>query len=257
MSNITQEKKVVDGNKEEYYRLLLQEVKRLARIPSVRELDTYKQLSRFFLFKHHDWREEFNKFLNQDIRRVLKPAYKKVFKDFTEIEFWFALLSDPNYNNNNRSVLLEDWFKWKIENGTAYTSERAKEGLARLFSTYEREVQTEVIETINRDAYLLKLFKGNEALYDKFFEQCKGKKGVGILIELSAVIIALECEDNYYGYLLTTSGNLATLHTELSKHFHLAKYPTFAKSLTSYKELPKGRKEKINVAKKEYQKILS
>lgn len=28
MSNITQEKKVVDGNKEEYYRSLLQEVKR-------------------------------------------------------------------------------------------------------------------------------------------------------------------------------------------------------------------------------------
>ena len=46
MSNITQEKKVVDGNKEEYYRSLLQEVKRLARISSVRELDTYKQLSR-------------------------------------------------------------------------------------------------------------------------------------------------------------------------------------------------------------------
>lgn len=134
--------------------------------------------------------------------------------------------------------------------------QEAKEYLEWVRNTY-LQLQTEVIETINRDAYLLKLFKGNEALYDKFLEQCKGKKGVGILIELSAVIIALECEDNYYGYLLTTSGNLATLHTELSKHFHLAKYPTFAKSLTSYKELPKGRKEKINVAKKEYQKILS
>lgn len=131
--------------------------------------------------------------------------------------------------------------------------QEAKEYLEWVRNTY-LQLQTEVIETINRDAYLLKLFKGNEALYDKFLEQCKGKKGVGILIELSAVIIALECEDNYYGYLLTTSGNLATLHTELSKHFHLAKYPTFAKSLTSYKELPKGRKEKINVAKKNIKK---
>lgn len=255
----------VDDSKEECYRYLLQEVKRLARFDLIRKMDTYKQLSRYFLYKHHDWREEFNKFLNQGsnkvlcqtVKGILNPAYKRVFKDFTETEFWFALLGDPNYRKDNRDILLEDWFKWEIENGTGYTSERAKESLARLFSIYEREKQTETKETIERDDYLLNLFQKNEAIYDKFFERCEGKEKINIVIELIAVAIAIKSEDEYTAYLLERGKNLITLHEELSKHFVLAGYASFAKAISEYKSIPKERQYKINNAKKEYQKLLS
>ena len=251
-------------NKEKHYRVLLQMVEELSRFHLIRKMDTYKQLSHYFLYKHHDWREEFNKFLNSNILRSANPALKKVFIDFTETEFWWALLTDPQYNKNNRHTLLEDWWKWEINNGTGYTSERAKESLERLYSIYEKEkqaenekkLQEEATQTIDRDTYLLNLFDKDEAIYDKFFERCEGKIKINIVIELTAATIAITNENKYLSHLLERGKDLVTLHNKLSKHFVLASYASFAKAITEYKFIPKERQYRINTAKEEYIKLL-
>ena len=55
--------------------------------------------------------------------------------------------------------------------------------------------------------------------------------------------------------MLERGKNLITLHEELSKHFVLAGYASFAKAISEYKSIPKERQYKINNAKKEYQKL--
>ncbi len=254
----------VDDSKEEYYRSLLQEVKRLARFDLIRKMDTYRQLSRYFLYKHHDWREEFNKFLNQGsnkvlcqtIKGILNPAYKRVFKDFTETEFWFALLGDPNYRKDNRDILLEDWFKWKIENGTGYTSERAKESLARLLSSYERKKQAETKETIERNVYLLNLFKDKEAIYDKFFERCREKQGVEIVNEIIAVVEVLY-ENRMNDVIKANKFTYTDIRTHLKNiGLNVREYTAFVYAF-EYKSKRNAtkREAQINTAKQEYLKL--
>lgn len=257
MSDKIEKQQTIDDSKEEHYRILLQKIKDLSRFRLIREKDTYKQLSRYFLFKHPDWREEFNKFLHSNILRSLNPALQKVFIDFTEKEFWWALLTDPEYNKNGRLVLFEDYYKWLKEHGTAYQSARADECLKNLSSLHEERKQYFMDKEIGRDEYLLELFKNNKAIYDKFFERCEGKEKINIVIELIAVAIAIKSEDEYTAYLLERGKNLITLHEELSKHFVLAGYASFAKAISEYKSIPKERQYKINNAKKEYQKLLS
>lgn len=257
MSDKIEKQKTIDDCKEELYRILLREIKDLSRFHLIRKKDTYKQLSRYFLFKHHDWREEYNKFLNSNILRSQNPALRKVFIDFTEKEFWWTLLTDPEYNKNGRLVLLEDYYKWLKEHGTTYLSARADECLKNLSSLHEERKQYFMDKEIERNEYLLELFNKNKAIYDKFFERCEGKEKINIVIELIAVAIAIKSEDEYIAYLSERGKNLITLHKELSKYFVLARYASFAKAISKYKSIPKERQYKINNAKKEYQKLLS
>lgn len=252
-----------EDNEEKHYRVLLQMVEELSRFHLIRKMDTYRQLSHYFLYKHHDWREEFNKFLNSNILRSANPALKKVFIDFTETEFWWALLTDPQYNKSNRHTLLEDWWKWEINNGTGYTSERAKESLEKLQSIYEKEKQAEnekkqaeATQTIDRDEYLLNLFKGYEAIYDKFFERCKEKGNIEIVNEILAVIEVL-----YEGGVkeVIKKYNYKSIRTHLKDNgLKVKEYTAFVYAFEyASKRNREERKARIENAKKEYQKLSS
>lgn len=133
--------------------------------------------------------------------------------------------------------------------------QEAEEYLKWVRSTYILSL-TETTQTIERDPYLLCLFNKNEAVYDKFFERCAGKAKINIVTELTAATIAITGENKYLAHLLERGKDFVTLHNELSKHFELAGYSSFAKAITEYSAIPKERQYKINTAKEEYSKLL-
>ena len=125
----------------------------------------------------------------------------------------------------------------------------------RLFIKRVMQPQTETTKSINRDNFLFGLFKNNEAVYDKFFEQCDGKTKIDVVIELIAVTIVLYGEKDYLSHLLKENDRTA-LYKILSKYFQLADLATFNKTLESFNAMPEARKRKINKSKIIYQNIL-
>ena len=125
----------------------------------------------------------------------------------------------------------------------------------RLFIKRIMQPQTETAKSINRDNFLFGLFKNNEAVYDKFFEQCDGKTKIDVVIELIAVTIVLYGEKDYLSHLLKENDRTA-LYKILSKYFQLADLATFNKTLESFNAMPEARKRKINKSKIIYQNIL-
>ena len=219
----------------------------LARATEIRKTDQYKGFKHRIMRETRDWRKEYYNFYCrwQDDRNSKKIKIEAI--------AWFILLyTDKEYHRNGQFELPNDLEDYITNNGVRIDVVRYSEWI----EWFKNSLVEQTAKTIDRDPYLLNLFNKNEAIYDKFFERCEGKNKINIVIELTAATIAITNENKYLSHLLERGKDLVTLHNELSKHFVLASYASFAKAITEYKSIPKERQYRINTAKEEYIKLL-
>ncbi len=225
------------------------EVKFLEVLSTYRKSKEYREMADYLIYEYKDW------------RILLESFFKKIRKDehtFGEAHFWVALLTDKKYNISNRMVLLEDWLEYVKENGNAYFSLRAKES-SELLKSYLKKKKENSSKKINRDDYLLNLFQKNEAIYDKFFERCKGHKDIEVVDILLAILEILYGEKEWRAKLKSNKLYLKNIHSKLCTEQLLRNaYSTFYRDLdVNNKANTLKRRTEINNAKAEFQKILS
>ena len=216
----------------------------------VRKTNLYKDFKHRMMREVKDWREEYYNFYC----RWQDDKNSENIK--SEAIAWWLLFTDKEYHRNGQFELLNDLEDYITNNGVRIDVVRYSEWIKWLNNSLEQLKQT--AQTINKDACLLKVFNNDEAVYDKFFEQCMGKKDIEVINILLAILEILYGEKGWRANLKENKLYLKSIHSKLyEKQLVRNAYSTFYRDLdVNNKTNTFERRTEINNVKAEYKKLL-